>query len=153
VAELAIVLEAPESCRRLHQLGFTLIVVTNQPDIARGVQSEAAVEAINGALSQEVAVDGFYICPHDDVDGCECRKPAPGLLLTAAEDRRLDLTKSFMVGDRWRDVEAGRRAGCRTIWIDHGYAEQVADSPDAVVASLKDATAWIESLFATEGMN
>jgi D-glycero-D-manno-heptose 1,7-bisphosphate phosphatase len=148
VDDLAILPGVPESCSRLRELGCALIVVTNQPDIARAGQQAATVEAINVALRTKVGVDAVYVCPHDDADRCECRKPAPGLLLQAAQDHRLDLTASFMVGDRWRDIEAGRRAGCRTIWIDQGYREQAAADPDAVVANLTEATNWIESMYA-----
>jgi D-glycero-D-manno-heptose 1,7-bisphosphate phosphatase len=95
-------------------------------------------------LRQSLPLDDFFVCWHDDADACACRKPAPGLLLAAASRYELDLGKSFMVGDRWRDVEAGRRAGCKTVWLDRGYLEQEpALQPDLRVSSLAEAGEWI----------
>jgi D-glycero-D-manno-heptose 1,7-bisphosphate phosphatase len=137
--------EVPEACNALRRAGFVLLVVTNQPDIARGVQDRAVVDAIHEILLRTLPIDGVYICPHDDADGCDCRKPGPGMLLEAARDRNLNLGSSFMVGDRWRDVEAGRRAGCRTVFIDRGYSEPASTDPDATVSDLAEAAVWIMS--------
>jgi D-glycero-D-manno-heptose 1,7-bisphosphate phosphatase len=137
-----------EACAHVHDLGMALVVVTNQPDIARGVQDESVIAAMHETLSQQIRPDAIYVCPHDDDGGCACRKPAPGMLLSAAEDLCLDLTRSFMVGDRWRDVEAGRRAGCRTIYVDRGYKERTPPPPDAVVPDLPSAVLWIEAVVA-----
>jgi D-glycero-D-manno-heptose 1,7-bisphosphate phosphatase len=124
--------------------GFLLFVVTNQPDVARGTQQRAVVGAMNQALRETLPLDGIYVCFHDEADECECRKPKPGLLLIAAAEHDISLSTSYMIGDRWRDVEAGQRAGCRTVWIDCGYAEQGPSIPaDAVVKSLQEAVAWI----------
>src|SRR5580704_5907335 len=98
----------PEACRKLRRAGFVLLVVTNQPDIARGVQDRAVVDEFHQILLRTLPIDGVYVCPHDDADGCDCRKPGPGMLLQAARDLSLNLGDSVMVGDRWRDVEAGR---------------------------------------------
>jgi D-glycero-D-manno-heptose 1,7-bisphosphate phosphatase len=137
----------PDVAEALHSLkaaGFGLYVVTNQPDIARGVQTREAVDEINRALGQALPIDGFYICPHDDSDGCDCRKPKPGLLIRAAAEHGISIAASYMIGDRWRDVEAGQRAGCRSIWLDFGYAERAPSSPaDAILNSLTEAAAWI----------
>ena len=100
-----------EACETLRRAGFVLLVVTNQPDIARGVQDRAVVDEFHEILLRTLPIDAVYVCPHDDVDRCECRKPGPGMLLEAARDLNLNLGGSVMVGDRWRDVEAGRRAG------------------------------------------
>lgn len=127
----------------LKRAGFRLIVVTNQPDVARGVQRREVVDAIHDLLTAELAVDAVYCCFHDDSDGCTCRKPAPGLLLQAAHDWDLELPTSFLVGDRWRDMEAGAAAGCRTAFVDYGYAEQQPRSFDTKVSSLAEAAAWI----------
>ncbi len=121
VEEFELYPEAPAACRRLQALGFVLVVVTNQPDVARGELDAEVVDAVHRELRRQVPIDGLYVCLHDDADGCGCRKPAPGLLLAAAADLGIDLGRSVMVGDRWRDVEAGRRAGCRTVHIDRGY--------------------------------
>jgi D-glycero-D-manno-heptose 1,7-bisphosphate phosphatase len=129
---------------RLDAAGFDLVVVTNQPDVARGTQTQAMVEAMHAALGRMLPmIDAFRACCHDDADACSCRKPEPGLLVGAAEERGIDLGRSYMVGDRWRDVEAGRRAGCVTVFIDHGYREPLTIAPDARVRSLTEAADWI----------
>jgi D-glycero-D-manno-heptose 1,7-bisphosphate phosphatase len=144
VEELEIVPGARESLDALKQAGFLLIVVTNQPDIARGTKAPAEVKAIHTALQQALPLNDFFICAHDDADRCDCRKPKPGLLLSAAEKHAIDLSRSFMLGDRWRDVEAGARAGCSTVWIDCGYREKRSSvEPSATVSSLRAAAEWI----------
>lgn len=132
-----------ETCARLRDAGWLLVVVTNQPDVARGTTSLAEVEAIHGVITERIELDAVLICPHDDADGCPCRKPEPGLLHEAARRFGISLTDSVMVGDRWRDVEAGRRAGCRTIHINCGYSEQAPLAPDLTVTSLREALPWI----------
>lgn len=144
VSELEIVTEAPECLLALKRLGLMLIVVTNQPDVARGKQPSAAVEEIHRALGAVLPVDAFLTCFHDDGDNCECRKPRPGLLLEAASRYALELAESFLIGDRWRDIDAGYAAGCKTILIDYGYAERRPSAePDARVFSLRQAVEWI----------
>jgi D-glycero-D-manno-heptose 1,7-bisphosphate phosphatase len=133
----------PEALSDLAGAGYALVVVTNQPDVARGKQTRAAVDAIHDRLRRELPLDAVYCCFHDDPDHCACRKPAPGLLLDAARDLDLDLGKSFMVGDRWRDTEAGAAAGCRTIFVDYGYAERQPAAVDRRVTSLAEAATWI----------
>jgi len=86
-----------------------------------------------------LALDDIRVCFHDGPDGCGCRKPMPGLLTDAARDYAIDLARSYMVGDRWRDIEAGRRAGCTTLFIDYGYAEQRPEHCDYTVKSLPEA--------------
>jgi D-glycero-D-manno-heptose 1,7-bisphosphate phosphatase len=132
-----------DSVERVRQAGFAVVVVTNQPDVARGVQDRAVVEAMHDLVRRALAPDAIMVCYHDDDEGCECRKPAPGMLWQAARDLNLNLTSSFMVGDRWRDIEAGRRAGCRTVYVDRRYAERQPDEPDAVVIDLTEAVTWI----------
>lgn len=132
-----------EAVERIRQAGYAVVVVTNQPDVARGDQEQAVVEAMHDVVRHALAPDAIMVCYHDDADGCQCRKPAPGLLHQAARDLGLNLTGSFMVGDRWRDIEAGRRAGCRTVYVDRGYAERRPDEPDAVVTDLHEAVTWI----------
>jgi D-glycero-D-manno-heptose 1,7-bisphosphate phosphatase len=134
---------AAEACATLRAAGFLLIVVTNQPDIARGTRTRDEIDTINRRLSELLPVDEFRICPHDDADRCECRKPSPGLILVAGRERGLDLRRSVMVGDRWRDVEAGKRAGCWTVFVDHGYTERRPEAPDLTVKSLGEAVPWI----------
>jgi D-glycero-D-manno-heptose 1,7-bisphosphate phosphatase len=142
VDELEILPGIPEACTRLRRAGFDLVVVTNQPDIARGTQTLEAVRRINDALVAALPLDEVVICPHADADGCDCRKPKPGMLTAAAERRGIELAASYMVGDRWRDVEAGIRAGCRTVLIDRDYDERSVRA-DASVADLSEAAVWI----------
>ena len=144
LGELDVYPEAAASLRRLLVAGFVLVVVTNQPDVARGTHSREVVDDINRELCRQLPVAAVYVCFHDDADGCRCRKPAPGLLLDAAHDLGLDLSRSFMVGDRWRDVEAGRRAGCQTVHIDRHYSERSPEFPDVVTTGLAEAVSWIE---------
>lgn len=141
--DLTLVPQAVESIRRLKAAAFDVIVVTNQPDVARGTQVRSVVEQINAELAVQLGLDDIRTCFHDDEDRCPCRKPLPGLLVQAAEERGIELARSFMVGDRWRDVEAGRAAGCRTVLIDRGYPEVVPHAPDARVDSLAEAVEWI----------
>lgn len=142
--EVEVAAGAAAALDRLKALGLPLIVVTNQPDVARGTQTAEAVEAIHRRLGRALPVDEFLSCLHDDADGCGCRKPKPGLILEGAARHGADLARSFLVGDRWRDVEAGQAAGCRTIWIDRGYRERgPSRAPDARVGSLGEAVEWI----------
>jgi D-glycero-D-manno-heptose 1,7-bisphosphate phosphatase len=138
-----------EACRRLSDAGFLLIVVTNQPDIARGTTTWQAVDTINAHLTDQLGLDAVRICPHNDGDACGCRKPAPGLLLSAAEELGLDLDCSLMVGDRWRDVEAGRRAGVTTVWLRSEYREPAPHLPDHVVDRLLDVVPLVTSFVTT----
>lgn len=132
-----------DACDMLRGLGYILVVVTNQPDVARGTQSRAAVEAINALVCDRLSLDQVRVCYHDDSDGCACRKPEPGLIFNAARDLGIDLTASFLVGDRHRDIEAGQRAGCVTILVGDGYGESLWSKPDANLPSLAEAAAWI----------
>ena len=144
VAELEIVEGAAAGMARLKNLRFLLFVVTNQPDIARGKQTLDEIHAMHTTLRQTLPIDEFFICPHDDRDGCQCRKPAPGLMFEARERYGIDLSRSFLIGDRWRDIDAGRVAGCRTVWIDCRYHERAPSAaPDARVLSLSEAVDWI----------
>jgi len=120
---MTIVAGAADALLRLRERDFRLIVVTNQPDVARGTQRRDVVEAMNAKLRAALPVDEVIVCWHDG-DDCDCRKPKPGALLDAARRHGIDLAQSFMVGDRWRDIEAGQRAGVQCLFIDHGYTER-----------------------------
>jgi D-glycero-D-manno-heptose 1,7-bisphosphate phosphatase len=134
-----------EAVDKLKVAGYVLVVVTNQPDIARGTQSASVVDAMNEVVQRELGIDAVLVCPHDDVDDCECRKPKPGLLLQAMERFDIDRDRSFMVGDRWRDVAAGRAAGCRTVQV--GSLDEGGQRVEATVrrVDLADAASWILS--------
>ena len=144
ISQLEVLPGVPEALGRLKAAGFLSIVVTNQPDVARGTMARPAVEAINERLRGTLALVALYTCWHDDMDRCACRKPLPGLLLEAAREHDIDLARSFMVGDRWRDIAAGRAAGCRTAWISCGYDEPAPSPPaDFTGSSLAEAVNWI----------
>ena len=133
-------------CEKLRSHGFLLVVVTNQPDVARGVQDRQVVDDIHAFLRSRLPLDDIRVCYHDDDDECDCRKPKPGLLLAAARVWDIDLARSFMVGDRWRDIEAGRAAGCRTIFINRNYQERRPEGMEFETDSLAKAVEWILSL-------
>lgn len=138
-AELVILPGVAESCGLLREAGFRLIGCTNQPDIARGTTPAGFVDWVNAQVVAAAGLDEMRVCPHDDGDGCDCRKPKPGMLLAAAALHGIDLSASWMVGDRFRDIEAGQAAGCRTLFIDYGYPERApAHPPTAIAASLAD---------------
>jgi D-glycero-D-manno-heptose 1,7-bisphosphate phosphatase len=152
VAEFRLLPGVVDACTELKHAGFALVVVTNQPDIARGTQTWAEVNRMHERLRSLVPVDKVYVCPHDDVDACACRKPQPGMLLAAAEQLDLDLTRSACIGDRWRDVEAAHRAGVTAIYVDCNYDERAPVGADVAVANLPEAAAWIRRQpWATEG--
>jgi D-glycero-D-manno-heptose 1,7-bisphosphate phosphatase len=148
--ELEVLPGVRDALGRLRAASFRLVVVTNQPDVARGAQGREVIDAMHARLAEELPIDEFRVCEHDDADNCACRKPKPGMLEDAARDAGVTLSASFMVGDRWRDVEAGRRAGCQTIFIDRAYAERRPDRPDVIVRSLPEAVDWILSRRDTE---
>lgn len=145
VDDLVILDEAGEGCKLLRDAGFKLVCVTNQPDIARGSTSAEAVAAINDRVRDELVLDQLRICPHDDTDDCACRKPKPGMLVDAAAELGIELSLSYMVGDRWRDVDAGVAAGCKTVFVDRGYDEPKPASADFTTRSTFDACLWIAS--------
>ena len=118
----------------------------------RGTIRPSTLEGIHASLRRQLRLDSIWACPHDDADRCACRKPRAGLLLQAAAHHQIHLGRSFMVGDRWRDVEAGRSAGCRTLFIDRGYDEPRPALVDAEVRSLPEAVAWIRSTETSDKM-
>lgn len=141
--EVEILPGVPQALHRLHRAGMRLIVVTNQPDVARGSLSRETVEQLHARLRSELPLDDIRVCYHDDHDKCDCRKPKPGMLLAAARDFGLDLAASYMVGDTWRDVQAGRQAGCKVALIEQGYHPEGDVQPHTRVSSLAEAAEWI----------
>ncbi|MHB8214996.1 MAG: HAD-IIIA family hydrolase [Candidatus Sulfotelmatobacter sp.] len=146
IDDLELVPEVASSLVALKAHGFALYVITNQPDVTRGTQTREAVENIHQTLSSSLPIDDIFVCYHDDDDECACRKPLPGLLLEARRKHNIDLSRSFVVGDRWRDIDAGHNAGCKTVLIDYGYRERAPERPpEATVRSLREAADWIIS--------
>jgi transaldolase len=146
VADVQILPGVAEAVAKLARLGLMRIVVTNQPDIARGTQTAAEVEAINQALARQLPLDEFRVCPHDNADDCDCRKPRPGMLVSAAKQHGIDLAGSFMIGDRSGDILAGAAAGCRTFLIERAYSKIEQCRPDYVVRDLAEAAGIIARL-------
>jgi len=141
LAEFEILPEVPGACERLKAAGFMLVVATNQPDVGRGTIKKELVESIHAEMLRRLPIDLVEVCYHagQGHSQCDCRKPKPGMLLHAARELGIDLAQSWMVGDRWRDVDCGRAAGCRTIFIDRGYAEELRQKPDFSVGNLAEA--------------
>jgi len=144
LAEFALLPGVEEACARLKAAGWLLIVATNQPDVGRGTQRREEVEAMHAAMCARLPIDRVEVC-YDPGQGqpSEFRKPAPGMLLRAGREMGIDLAWSWMVGDRWRDVDCGAAAGCRTVFIDYGYDEKLRAQPDFRAASLLEAAALI----------
>jgi D-glycero-D-manno-heptose 1,7-bisphosphate phosphatase len=143
LADLEILPGVGAAIDRLRAYKFEIIVVTNQPDVATGIQKIEVVEEMNESLRLSLGIDEVFVCYHVGSDRCDCRKPRPGMLTTAAKKRGIDLKSSFLVGDRWRDIDAGNAVGCYTYFIDYGYHESLSTAPDKFVASLDEASADI----------
>ena len=132
--EVKILPKVKEAIHILKKKNFFVIEVTNQPDISRGLLETADLEEMNNYLKSELEIDDILMCLHDDIHSCNCRKPKPGLLLQAKEKWDIDFAQSYLVGDRWRDIEAGKAVGCKTILIESS-ANGVCE-PDYVADSL-----------------
>jgi D-glycero-D-manno-heptose 1,7-bisphosphate phosphatase len=142
--ELQLCAGAAAALRDLRIAEFVLICVTNQPDVARGTLTLTTLDAINARLRGALPLDDLIVCAHDEQDGCNCRKPKPGMMLEGAQRHGIDLRRSYLVGDRWRDIDAGHAAGCRTVFIDRDYDERgPAVAPNASVTSIIEAARWI----------
>src|ERR1700722_7413203 len=149
LAEFEILSGVAEACQLLKRRGFALVIATNQPDVGRGTLSREAVETIHGWLLQQLPIDRVMTCYHGGAayaDPCACRKPQPGMLFQAAETLNINLAESFMIGDRWRDVDCGFNAGCKTIFIDRGYEEKLKRDPNFRAHDLLGAAQLIEQL-------
>ena len=139
--EFEILPEVPAACAKLKQSGFLLVVVTNQPDVGRGTLNRDVVETIHAEMCRRLPIDRVEVCYHPGrgASECDCRKPKPGMLLHAAKTLGIDLAQSWMVGDRWRDIDCGHAAGCRTIFIDRGYTEKLRQKPHFSAGNLAQA--------------
>ena len=142
--DLSIFPGVKEAIIKLKKLNFICLVVTNQPDVSRGKITKEEVIKINQFIINETNVDEFFICYHDDLDNCNCRKPKPGLLLNAAKKWNIDFKSSYLIGDRWRDINAGNAVGCNTIFLDYGYNDIKPQKPNFVTDSLIKASEIIE---------
>ena len=129
------------ACEKLKRGGYLLVVATNQPDVGRGTMAKELVETIHAEMCRQLPIDRVEVCfhPGQGKSACDCRKPKPGMLLRAARELGIDLKESWMVGDRWRDVDCGHAAGCRTIFIDRGYAEELRQKPHFSAGNLAKA--------------
>jgi D-glycero-D-manno-heptose 1,7-bisphosphate phosphatase len=151
VDELRVDAATPALLERLHGAGYLLVIVTNQPDVARGTLAADVLEAINAALVARLGVDALYVCANDTADDCACRKPRPGLILDAAADHDVDLSRSWLIGDRWVDVAAGVAAGVRSLLLRHEGSWRATTSggppaglaPEAEFATLAGAVEYI----------
>jgi len=137
-----------------NKAGFRVIVISNQRCVAKGLVTSAEVEALHRKISKELAdrgavIDAVYFCPHDTDPPCDCRKPAPGMLLQAARDHQIDLGASWMIGDSDADVAAGKNAGCKTVLVGP-RAISSTSAPDLLAQSLLDAT---EKILVLEGLS
>ena len=148
--ELELLDGVPAALERLRAAGFALIVVTNQPDVARGKQTREAVEAINARMRAELPLTDVFACYHDTADRCDCRKPKPGMLLAAAAKWDLELATAFLIGDRWSDVVAAQAAGCRGVLIDTPFGSPERCSPDHTAPGIAAAVDWVLETAAVE---
>jgi len=149
--------QTPEAIRLVNAAGMKAVVVTNQSGIARGYFTEAFVRSVHERINELLRaggarIDGFYVCPHHPVYGngiykqdCGCRKPKPGLLLQAAAEMNIDLTRSYMVGDMLKDIEAGKRAGAKGVLVRTGYGLNIVrtDMPAFIAEDVLEAVQWI----------
>ena len=146
LSELEILPRVKEQILRLKKLNFICLVVTNQPDVQRGKIKKNTIIKMNNFLKKKIELDDIFVCYHDDQDNCNCRKPKPGLLLQARKKWNVDFKKSFIVGDRWRDIQAGKKVGCKTIFLDYKYKDIKPKNPDFVTDTLLNATYIIEKV-------
>ena len=135
--------DVADGCARLKSAGFLLVVITNQPDVGRGTQTREVVEAMHMKMQSALpSLDRVEICYHAGEhygEPCDCRKPRPGMILRAAAELKIDLGGSYVIGDRWRDIDCARAAGCRAIFIERGYKESLRERPDFTVGNFSDA--------------
>jgi len=135
-----------KSINRLKKLNFLCILITNQPDVFRGKISKKTVVKMNSYIKKKIKLDDMFVCYHDNEHNCSCRKPKPGLLVKASKKWKIDLNKSFMIGDRWKDILAGKKVGCKTIFINNNYKNDKKVKADFTFKSLLKAVNKIEKL-------
>ena len=139
VDEVVILDGVSEAITRLKVHNFVPVVITNQPDVARGKILLKIVTEMNEFIGKSLGIEHFYVCTHDDQDFCSCRKPSTGLIDRAVSELNLDISNSILVGDRWKDIEAGQKSGCNNFFIDYSYPEKRPNAPFTKVLSLLEA--------------
>lgn len=139
LSELRFYDDAAASVLRLKAAGFEVVIVTNQPDVSAGVITQPVLDNIHDVVAAHLEVDGIRTCIHLAIDACQCRKPLPGLLVEESLEKALSFPSSWMVGDRDSDIEAGKSAGCRTIFINRGWVGETGDEADIAATDLADA--------------
>ena len=143
VDELELFPDVRDKLKFLKKLGFYLFLVTNQPDYKRGKQLKKNIVKINSLVKSFYQLDDTFTCWHAYDGQCECRKPKPGMIINASLKYKIYTSKSFMIGDRWKDIEAGNKAGCRSIFLDYNYDEKKPDKYDYSTNSIQDSIDWI----------
>lgn len=136
VEELEIEPDAPAALAALKAAGYLLLVVTNQPDVRRGLMTAETLDALHARLAAALPIDDIAACLHDNADGCACRKPKPGLVLDLAARHGVDLGRSWLIGDQDRDIACGEAAGCRTILLGRDYNSGTEAGADCLAATL-----------------
>lgn len=136
VTDFQIFPSVPNAIKQIREAGYLVVVVTNQPDISRGLLKPHVLDEMHQLLRAICQVDAIYVCPHDNSDDCLCRKPLPGMLLQAATDLSIDLNNSWMIGDRATDMQAGNAVGLSNIFIASGQEQRSEHTPEkGIVAS------------------
>jgi len=136
--EFRLILDIEKPLQHFRESGFLNIVITNQPDVARGLLSLEVLEKMNRHIKESLPIDDILFCPHDDNDMCLCRKPNPGLIISAAKTWGIDLSKSYFIGDTWRDMEAGKKVGCKTVLLNKSYNNDTHSGYDFKINSLNE---------------
>ena len=139
LSDLQLLPGVSKAIKKLKKAGFLVFCLSNQPEVSRGSIKQEDVAQISEYLTSELGIMEVFVCHHDDKDACICRKPKPGGINYFVEKYSLDRSQSFMVGDRWKDIDAGISAGCRTIFIESDYAEDKPSNQDFSVKSLDEA--------------
>jgi len=146
IEELEILPGVYEGIQLLKNSGFKLIVITNQPDVARGSSTKEIVEEINNAIIKQLKVDEVICCFHDDSENCDCRKPQPGMIYQAVNKWNIDLSLSYLVGDRWRDIQTAKNIGLNSILINYDYDEKKINA-DFECNNLEEAANFILKIY------
>ena len=146
VEDLILIPAAVHLCAELAGAGVLLFMITNQPNISRMKVDPRSVDQQNQIVAKACQLTAVRVCPHDDSSGCHCRKPRPGMITDLAKEYSIDLIRSVVVGDRWRDIEAGTQAGSQTVFVDYGYDERQPTDQTASVRSVEEAATIVKAL-------